>query len=95
MSSQRYVTTIIDDYIYLLLQLPKDEIADLDKELFQISTDLQATGVCPKNIESLVEQYAKMLQDSVEAIQLQKEPKDIVTDMLARCLIWSRIIKER
>jgi hypothetical protein len=78
-----------------IVQLPMDEIAQLDKELLQIQTDLQATGVCPKNIESLVEQYARMLQDSAEAMQLQKEPKDLVTDMLARCLIWSRIIKER
>jgi hypothetical protein len=71
-------------------------VEEYHAQLVEIQESLHQSGVCPGDIEELTAKYAEKLRQAREAHgKLEIDPKKLVTDLLARCLIWLQLIKQR
>lgn len=75
------------------MQYPKEEVDDYQRQLLDIADKLRTSGVCSDNSATLMERYAQKLKETVE--EPQPSPEKLVTDLLARCLLWADIIQQR
>lgn len=66
---------------------------DLRAQLIQIQQELHQSGTCTSDVEELTARYAEMLRITTD--NTESDPKKLVTDLLARCLIWSKVIEQR
>jgi hypothetical protein len=75
------------------MQFPKDEVEDYQRQLLEIAENLRTCGACKETNATLMERYAQMLMETVQ--EPNPTPEKLVTDLLARCLLWADIVKER
>jgi hypothetical protein len=70
-------------------------VDELQSQLKEIQEELKLTGNCPGTTEELIARYAAKLQEADENAGSNVDPKKLVTDLLARCLLWQEIIRQR
>ncbi|KAI5360054.1 hypothetical protein Slin15195_G119170 [Septoria linicola] len=75
-------------------RFPEKEVRDFEKQLLQIQEELHAE-IDPHDGKSAQEVYAERLQLIQDCPSCVTDPETTVKSLLARCLLWVEIIREK